>query len=299
MKTLKQLAGDRFLEHLPLNRLCSYRIGGEARFYLEVSSEEEIHLAFEFAKKFALPILLLGNGSNILFDDDGFEGLVLRISSQFEDFYCSDDVLVSPAGKNLSTLVRFSQKNYAHHLDFLGKIPGNVGGSLANNAGAFGRDMSSAVLWVEGFTLKGKFQRLQKNEINFSYRYCGLRGQFIILRVGFSRADRALKSVGLQDFNQYRKKTQPLRYPSAGCIFKNPALGSAGQLIDSSGCKLMRCGAAEVSDLHANFIINRGEATAASIRELVSRVRDRVYQTHGIRLERELQYAHEAILKVA
>jgi len=299
MNALKGLAKEQFQEQVPLSKLCSYKIGGQASFFLEVRREEEVHGAFEFARRRSLPILLLGNGSNILFDDDGFDGLVLRISSQFEDFQCSDNVLVAPAGKNLSTLVRFSQKNHAHHLDFLGKIPGNVGGSLANNAGAFGRDMSSTVLWVEGFSHDGEFQRLKKEEILFSYRHCALRGRFVILRVGFSRVDSALKSVNLQEFNQYRKKTQPLRYPSAGCIFKNPALGSAGQLIDSSGCKLMRCGAAEVSNLHANFIINRGEATAASIRELVSRVKDRVYQTHGVELERELQYAHEAVLEVA
>jgi len=288
-----------FRENEPLDRLCSYRIGGAARYFIDALSADDVFQTFEFVKRQSLPMILLGNGSNILFDDEGFDGLILRVSSQFEKFRLEDDALVAPAGKKLASLVRFSQSNHCYSLNFLGKIPGNIGGSIVNNAGAFGKDIAGGLMWVEGFTLDGEFRRIEKSSIDFSYRRCSLRGSFLILRAGFSLVDSSLRDRNFESQNRYRKATQPLKFPSAGCIFKNPGSFSAGQLIDRSGCKRMRCGGAEVSDLHANFIINTGEATASSIRELVLRVREKVYEKYGIYLERELQYADEAVLRVA
>lgn len=283
----------------PLDRLCSYRIGGAARYFVDATSVEDVFQTFEFVRRYSIPMILLGNGSNLLFDDEGFDGLILRISSKFGAMDVENGTLIAPAGKKLSSLVRFSQLNHCHALNFLGKIPGNVGGSIANNAGAFGKDIASGLMWVEGFTLRGEFKKIAKSEIDFSYRKCSLRGDFLILNAAFSMLDSALRDRNYDVQNRYRKATQPLKFPSAGCIFKNPESFSAGQLIDRSGCKKMRCGNAEVSDLHANFIINTGAATASSIRELVLRVRERVFEEYGIYLERELQYAEEAILRVA
>ena len=223
--------------------------------------------------------------------------LVLRVSSDYTELSLKDDLLIAPAGAKLLKLVKTAREYQANSLDFLAYIPGHVGGSVVNNAGAFGSNLDEHLQWVEGFTLNGSFKRLYRDEIQFGYRHCELRGRFIVtkaaFRLGRQNEDR------FKERGDYRKKTQPTKYPSSGCVFKNPTQSSAGLLIEQSGCKGLTMGDAQVSTLHANFIVNLGRANSQSVQDLIKMVSEKVYSNSGVKLERELQFYHEAFLDVA
>ncbi len=286
-----------FQENIALRRYSSYKIGGKARFFVDATKCEHVQMAFDRSRRSGLPLMLLGNGSNLLLSDDDLEALVLRISSNYGELTFQDNLLVAPAGVKLLKLVKFARQFEANSLDFLAYIPGHVGGSVVNNAGAFGSNLDEHLHWVEGFTLNGCFKRLYRDDIQFGYRYCELRGQFIVTKAAF-RLDKQPEDR-FQEWGEYRKKTQPTKYPSSGCVFKNPKQSSAGQLIDQSGCKGLTMGDAQVSTLHANFIVNLGKADSQSVQDLIKAVSEKVYSNSGVKLERELQFYHEAFLNVA
>ncbi len=288
---------DFFQENIALRRYSSYKIGGNAKFFVNATASEHIQWAFDKSRRSGLPLMLLGNGSNLLLGDDDLEALVLRVSANFDELLVEDNLLVAPAGVKLLKLVKFARGYGANSLDFLAYIPGHVGGSVVNNAGAFGSNLDEHLQWVEGYTLDGCFKRLYRDEINFGYRYCELRGEFIVTKAAFQLDNQS--EDYFQEWGEYRKKTQPTRYPSSGCVFKNPTHKSAGQLIDQSGCKGLTVGDAQVSTLHANFIVNLGRADSQSVQDLIKVVREKVYSNSGIELERELQFYHEAFLNVA
>ena len=286
-----------FQENIALRRYSSYKIGGKARFFVDATKCEHVQMAFDRSRTSGLPLMLLGNGSNLLLSDDDLEALVLRISSNYGELTFQDNLLVAPAGVKLLKLVKFARQFEANSLDFLAYIPGHVGGSVVNNAGAFGSNLDEHLHWVEGFTLNGCFKRLYRDDIQFGYRYCELRGQFIVTKAAF-HLDKQPEDR-FQEWGEYRKKTQPTKYPSSGCVFKNPKQSSAGQLIDQSGCKGLTMGDAQVSTLHANFIVNLGKADSQSVQDLIKVVSEKVYSNSGVKLERELQFYHEAFLNVA
>lgn len=284
-------------ENIDLRRYSSYKIGGKARFFVNATNAEHIQLAFDKSRTSGLPLMVLGNGSNLLLADSDLEALVLRVSSDYTELSLKDDLLIAPAGAKLLKLVKTAREYQANSLDFLAYIPGHVGGSVVNNAGAFGSNLDEHLQWVEGFTLNGSFKRLYRDEIQFGYRHCELRGRFIVtkaaFRLGRQNEDR------FKEWGDYRKRTQPTKYPSSGCVFKNPTQSSAGLLIEQSGCKGLTMGDAQVSTLHANFIINLGRANSQSVQDLIKMVSEKVYSNSGVKLERELQFYHEAFLDVA
>ncbi len=283
-----------------LSRHCTWRIGGPARFFVDAANTHEVMEALYFARSSNQPLLLLGNGSNLLFESKGFPGLVLRIASEFEQFQIREGEIIAPAGRKLPAFVRYCQSQNCHRFDPLASIPGNIGGSIVNNAGAFGQEVAEHLLWVEGIDLKsGQFRHLPKKDIYFAYRKCGLRGKFLVLRAGFAWTEQKDESEAQKEMSRYRKKTQPWNYPSAGCTFKNPAGDSAGRLIDLAGCKLMRVGDASVSDLHANFILNMEGATDLMVKELILKIQEEVLQKTGVHLEREIQFSEEAMIHLS
>lgn len=284
-------------ENVSLRRHSSYKIGGVARFFMKATCEEHVQMAFDKARSSGMPILLLGNGSNLLLEDEELDAVALTISSNFGSVSMEGDLLIAPAGLKLLKLVKHARVYGANSLDFLAYIPGHVGGSVVNNAGAFGSNLDEHLEWIEGYDLRGSFQRLNRDQINFSYRHSDLRGRFTVTRAAFRISK--LDSDYYADWGKYRKKTQPTKYPSSGCVFKNPIQDTAGRLIDRSGCKGLTVGDAQVSTLHANFIINLGRANSRSVQELIKMVQERVHTNFGISLERELQFYHEALLNVA
>ena len=268
------------------------RLGGAARLYAEPASVADLQALVKMAKVSALPVVILGRGSNLVVPDEGVNSLVISLRQPaWETFEPQADGRVwAGAGLRLKNLCGLAAKAGLVGFEFLEGIPGNLGGALRMNAGAMGGWMFDVVEEVKLMTLDGEILTLKKAEMHVDYRHCAELHEAIALGALLKPAQQAeAASIALQieAYKEKRQKSQP-REPSAGCIFKNPANDSAGRLIDASGLKGERVGDAEVSTVHANFIVNRGNATSADVIALVRRVRARVEQRQGVKLEPEV-----------
>jgi len=274
------------------------RVGGPARVFAEPASTEDLrHLLLEASRR-RLPVLLLGRGSNLIIPDEGVDGLVISLGhANWQKFETQPDGrLWAGAGLRLKNLCGLATKAGLKGFEFLEGIPGSVGGALRMNAGAMGGWMFDVVEEVHLMTMAGEVRALKKAEMHVDYRHCVELRDAIALGVWLRPAASADATDIRRQIDVYQKKrveSQP-REPSAGCIFKNPPGTSAGRLIEEAGLKGERVGDAEVSAVHANFIVNRGHATSADIIGLVRKVRARVKSARGIDLEPEvLLYGQE------
>ena len=271
------------------------RVGGAARLYAEPANDSDLVDLVRAAHALGLRVLPLGRGSNLLVPDEGVDALVISLRHPFwENFTLLPDGRIrAGAGLRLKNLCGLAAKAGLVGFEFLEGIPGNLGGSLRMNAGAMGGWMFDVVESVDFVTLAGERRILPKSSMHVAYRHCAELEDAIalgaILRPPGADAAKSSADINLQidAYRDKRRKTQP-REPSAGCIFKNPPGDSAGRLIDAAGLKGSREGDAEVSPVHANFIVNHDHARAADVIALVRRVRAQVEQTHGVRLEPEV-----------
>lgn len=288
----------RLVEHEPLAPRTTMRVGGPARVYAEPATEDELRTLLIAAKARQLPVFVLGRGSNLIVPDDGVDGLVINFAHAHWQRFTphADGRIWAGAGLRLKNLCGLVTKAGLRGFEFLEGIPGSVGGSLRMNAGAMGGWIFDVVDEVRLMTLDGEVRCLKKADLHVDYRYCGELQAAIALGAWLRPAAAAAAADIRRQMDVYQQKrveTQP-REPSAGCIFKNPPGTSAGRLIDEAGLKGERVGDAEVSPVHANFIVNRGKATSADIMALMRRVRERVKQSRGIDLEPEvLLYGRE------
>jgi UDP-N-acetylenolpyruvoylglucosamine reductase len=276
----------------PLAGKTTMRLGGAARVYAEPASFEDLQALIVAAKGHAWPVIVLGRGSNLVVPDEGVDGLVVSLRQPaWERFEPQADGRVwAGAGLRLKNLCGLAAKAGLVGFEFLEGIPGNLGGALRMNAGAMGGWMFDVVEEVRLMTLAGEIRSLKKAEMHVDYRHCAELHDAIALGALLrpaSQSEAASIAAQIEVYKEKRQKSQP-REPSAGCIFKNPPNDSAGRLIDATGLKGERVGDAEVSPVHANFIVNRGNATAADVIALVRRVRARVEQAQGVRLEPEV-----------
>jgi UDP-N-acetylmuramate--alanine ligase len=268
------------------------RVGGPARIFAEPATIPDLQLLLQEAHRRGLPVYLLGRGSNLIVPDTGVNGLVIGLGHEnWQKFEPQPDGRIHVgAGLRLKNLCGLATKAGLSGFEFLEGIPGAVGGALRMNAGAMGGWMFDVVEAVELMTLQGELRTMPKSEMHVDYRHCGELHEAIALGAWLRPAASGASDDIRRQIDVYQKKrveSQP-REPSAGCIFKNPPGNSAGRLIDQSGLKGTRVGDAEVSTVHANFIVNRGHATSADIIALVKQVRARVKAAHGVDLEPEV-----------
>ena len=294
-----RLGGEaKLTEHEMLGPKTTMRVGGPARVYAEPASTEDLRQLLLEANRRSLPVLLLGRGSNLIIPDAGVDGLVISLGHEnWRKFSPQPDGRVwAGAGLRLKNLCGLATKAGLKGFEFLEGIPGSVGGALRMNAGAMGGWMFDVVEEVHVMTTRGEVCVMKKAEMHVEYRNCGELREAIALGVYLKPVAGGEAGDIRRQIDVYQKKrveSQP-REPSAGCVFKNPAGTSAGQLIDELGLKGERVGDAEVSPVHANFIINRGQATSADIIGLVRKIRARVKAARGIDLEPEvLLYGQE------
>lgn len=269
--------------------LSTFKIGGSARLFIEVKTPEQMVLTLQYIKEQRIPLWILGRGSNSLFDDRGFDGIVILNSIRFCHFE-GKRVRVG-AGYNFSLLGAQTARKGWSGLEFASGIPGSVGGAVFMNAGAGGLETSDSlkeVLYVDSNT---QLVEKKKEELRFSYRCSSFHGtQAVIVGATFDLKPSNLAHKRQLVITKKRVATQPYGEPSAGCVFRNPSdQKGAGALIEECGLKGKRIGGAEVSLLHANFIVNKGNATALEVIELVELVRKTVYEKMGIQLELEIQ----------
>lgn len=275
-----------------LARKTTIGLGGNARIYAEPATTNDLQALVRLAKSLAIPVIVLGRGSNLIVPDEGVNALVLSLRQPaWETFEKRVDGRVwAGAGLRLKNLCGLAAKAGLVGFEFLEGIPGNLGGALRMNAGAMGGWMFDVVEEVSVMNFDGEIVSLKKAEMHVDYRHCAELHDAIALGALLKPASQdevAAISGKIDAYKEKRMKSQP-REPSAGCIFKNPPGDSAGRLIDISGLKGERVGDAEVSAIHANFIVNKGEATAANVIDLVRRVRARVEAAQGVKLEPEV-----------
>lgn len=275
-------------ENVLLSQFSTFGIGGPARWLVRASTVDELKEALHFAISRQLPYITIGKGSNCLFDDEGYDGLV--IINRHSTVECSEEGFVTASsGFSFARLGSYTARRNLSGLEFAAGIPGTVGGAVFMNAGANGSDTSERLVYVDFLHESGEVKRLLKRNLLFSYRHSPFQSMpGIILEAGFQLEPCPVASQKQHEILHYRTSTQPYGEKSAGCIFRNPDIISAGALIDKLGLKGMSVGDAEISTQHANFIVNKGNAKAQDVLELIRLIQERVHATHDIELMQEV-----------
>lgn len=276
----------------PMRKHTTYRIGGPADFLLEVADRQELKSVLALAAHERLPVYILGNGSNLLVSDDGVRGFVLVLRGEFDHYRVVENRVVAGGGCNLPKLAVQIARQGLGGLEFACGVPGTVGAGLAINAGAHGGDMAQIVSAATVVWADGAEQELGRAEIGFGYRTSRLQGSSGIVVeavMDLTTADPAGLLARIQHYLERRRTTQPLLLPNAGSVFMNPPGNYAARLIEEAGLKGLREGGAQVSEKHANFIVNQGEAEAKDVLTLMNRVRATVLERFGVRLEPEVK----------
>lgn len=282
---------------VPMSQHTTFRIGGKADAMLCPRSAEEILRAVAACQRFNVPFVVIGNGSNLLVKDGGIRGLVIKIGPKMSSMALDGETAFAQAGARLSAFVSECMRQGLCGLAFAGGIPGTVGGGVLMNAGAYGSELKDVLTEVEYIDpKKGVCGRRAIAEGDFEYRSSIfakngwiVTGARFRLRRGAAETERAL----FEEYQQRRREKQPLNLPSAGSVFKRPSGHFAGALIEQAGLKGAAVGGAQVSKLHAGFIVNTGGATAADVLALIERIKKDVRQAFGVSLEEELKVIGE------
>jgi len=293
-RELNRLMPGRVRQNEPMSRHTTWRIGGPAEIMAEPCDGEELSLMLAMAKKEALPCLVIGAGSNLLVSDAGVRGLVIKIGKAMAGITLRGNEIIGAAGAKLAAVATFAREAELGGFEFSAGIPGTIGGAVVMNAGANGDSIGILVKEVALIDPEGNPFSKTRQEMEFGYRSSVLqRMPGIITQVTFSchGREKPLIQDDMADYLARRKATQPLGYPNAGSVFKNPPGDSAGRLIDEAGLKGLREGDAQISTLHANFIINLGQATADDVAALMAKIRMVVYDRFGVELIPEIHMA--------
>lgn len=288
---LRDFPGELRLDE-PLSRHLSYGVGGPADGWCIPESVTALRDLLTRARRLGIPVLVLGRGTNVVVADQGFRGLVINLERACAELRAADQRVTAGAGVLLQRLVLFCEERGLGGVECLSGIPGTIGGALVMNAGAFTGEIGDRILEVRALRPEGAEVTVPRAEAGFGYRQAlRLRG-LVLLECDLLLAAEAPAELRRrrEEFLARRAARQPLHLPSAGSVFKRPPGDYAGRLIEAAGCKGRSEGGAEVSDKHANFILNRGGATAADIRRLVERVRERVFRHCGVWLEPEIEF---------
>jgi len=289
------LIRGKVLFDAPMRQFTSMKVGGSADSLFFPRNVDELKKVVRYARRKKIPLLVLGKGTNLVVRDKGVRGWVVNLTQRMKKIQMDGEVVEAEAGLPLQRLVQFSIQKALTGLEPFSGIPGTVGGGLAMNAGAWGAELKDVLLSVTLMREDGEVVERSRSRLRFSYRGLVIPSSWIILKGRFrlkkGKKEEILERV--KSYSEMRKKKQPLDYPSAGSIFKNPKEGSAGKWIEEAGLKGVRIGQAMVSDRHANFIINLGRAKAEEVIRLMEIVEKKVYEEKGISLEREVKVVGE------
>ena len=290
------IPGDRVLRDEPMSAHTSFRIGGPAAAFVVTENEEELSAVLGMLSDTGAEHLLVGNGSNILVADEGYPGVIVRLSGDFESIEQDEDdpclVRVGAARLMSSTSAFLTGKGLAG-FEFASGIPGSIGGAVFMDAGAYGGEMKDVVESVRVMNADGTGLRtLSNDEMEFSYRHSVAEDSGMVILSALLRLakdDPEVIAARVSELAAKRNSRQPVNYPSAGSTFKRPVGGYAAALIEESGLKGYRVGGAEVSEKHSGFVINTGGATAEDVLAVMRHVREKVYEDSGIMLEPEVR----------
>ncbi len=282
----------RFKKKVNIAPFTAYKIGGPAKYYFAPENKSELNAAVQWSAENEIPFFLLGAGTNVLIADSGFDGLVIHLLSCCKELRLEDGYRIAVgAGVMLDDLVVFAQNLGIEWIAELSGIPGSVGGAVHMNAGAFGVEIGDVAESVSLISLEGREMTVSAEKAGFGYRKASEISNEIITGcvLALKKGDKQKLSAMREEILERRDKKQPLEYPSCGSVFKRPPGDYAGRLIEAAGLKGKRIGGAAISEKHANFIVNLGEAAAEDIYQLITLVKKRVYEESGILLEPEVK----------
>ena len=289
---VKVLDEDQIKPEEPMKNHVTFRVGGPADFFVTPKNYEELSGVLKCCAKYEMPCYIMGNGSNLLVSDQGYRGVVIQLFRQLNDIQCEGNVIRAQAGALLSAVANRALEEKLTGFEFAAGIPGTLGGACVMNAGAYGGEMKDVLKSVTVLTREGERITLQKNELELGYRTSIIaKKDYIVLEaeIELETGDAEEIKAVMDDLKERRTTKQPLEYPSAGSTFKRPEGYFAGKLIQESGLLGVQVGGAQVSEKHCGFVINKDQATAADIAELIRQVQDRVEEKFGVRLETEVK----------
>lgn len=290
------LQPSQILKQESMAKHTTFRIGGPADYFLMPSTIEEVLRIVELAQKAEMPILFLGNGSNLLVRDGGIRGTVIHFGKMMDSIKRDGNKLVVGAGCLMKDIAAAAAEAKLTGFEYFVGIPGSIGGAVFMNAGAYGGEIESVVTAVTAVCPCGTVRRYVRGEMGFGYRHSIFQENGCAIcevEITLTEGEAASIQEKLDDLTERRESRQPLDMPSAGSTFKRPEGYFAGTLIDQTGLKGLRVGGAEVSKKHAGFVVNAGGATAKDVVGLIQEVQRRVYEAHGVHLEPEVKMIGE------
>ena len=288
---IKKITKGIILFDEPMSKHTSYGIGGPARAYVTPKNKEDLVSILKFSKDNNIPSYFIGSGSNLLVSDDGIDGIVITLGKSFNKLEINKNNVFAETGVMLGKMVKECTKRNLSGLESLIGVPGTLGGALIMNAGAFGGEISNYLEYVSVINMSGDEKKYQQKDIKFNYRNSSFSDNEILINANFKFIFSDQKTVSKNKLKASggRKSSQPLRFRSAGSVFKNPSEGAAGYFIDKAGLKGTKSGDAEISNVHANFFVNHGTATANDVVKLINIARKKVYKEFGVMLELEIK----------
>lgn len=276
-----------------MKELTTFRTGGQAKLMVEPNTTEQLSYILRKLTSEGIRHIVIGNGSNVIFDDEGYDGVVVRLGIGFADVVIDGAQLTAGAANRLSSVAKTAARKGLSGLEFASGIPGSLGGGIFMNAGAYGGEMKDIVKSVTAVSSDGmKVRTFQADDMKMSYRHSILQENGYIatsIVMTLKKGDPEEISARMAELMKQRNEKQPVSYPSAGSFFKRPDGYFVGKLVQDAGLKGASIGGAQVSELHSGFIINTGDATTADILELMRMVQDKVYSQFGVRLEPEVR----------
>jgi UDP-N-acetylmuramate dehydrogenase len=280
----------RLLANQPLAELTWFRVGGPAQVLFMPEDESDLSYFLQNLPA-EIPVIVIGLGSNLIVRDGGVPGVVIRLGRGFNEIVVEGMRVRTGTAVPDVKIARTAQENGISGLAFLRGIPGGIGGALRMNGGAYGRETKDALVEARGVDRSGNIWVYSNADLHYTYRHCGAPDDVIFTQALFEgqAGDRATIAAEMEKITESREATQPIKSRTGGSTFKNPQGHKAWQLVDAAGCRGLVVGDAQVSELHCNFLINRGQATAKDIETLGETVRARVMETSGVQLEWEIK----------
>lgn len=281
----------KYIANEPLSGHTTFRIGGPAKFIFMPKNTDEIKAVIDYCKENNEKYMVLGNGSNVLFSDKGYDGVIIQIYNEINDIEVNGNTIYAKAGALLSKIAAAARDNSLSGMEFAAGIPGTLGGAIVMNAGAYGGEMKDIVTCVDVLETTGEVKRYTCQEMEFEYRHSIIDKDKIVLgaMISLEPGDKSVIISKMNELKEARVSKQPLEYPSAGSTFKRPEGYFAGKLIDDCGLRGYKVGGAMVSEKHCGFVINYDNATSEDVVTLMNNVSNMVYDKFGVRLEPEVK----------
>ena len=276
----------------PMKMHTTFRIGGPAKYFVVPETKEDVKAIIDCCKNADMPYYILGNGSNLLVSDKGYEGVVIQIFKNMNQIVLDGETITAQAGAILSAVANKALEAELTGFEFAAGIPGTLGGACVMNAGAYGGEMKDVLVNVVVLTQDGEFLTIPKEELELGYRTSVIaKKNYVVLEatIRLAKGDKEAIKARMDELKVQRTTKQPLEYPSAGSTFKRPVGYFAGKLIQDAGLRGFQVGGAQVSEKHCGFVINKDQATAEDVAELMRQVSLKVKEQFGVELEAEVK----------